>query len=75
MKVCIEIKNKALMLAQGILMADADTEEDEKKLEAVVERLKASEEPILIDLDKMDNKEANTQLPMVLAIMAIAQEL
>lgn len=75
MKVCIEIKNKALMLAQGILMADADTEEDEKKLEAVVERLKASEEPILIDLDKMDDKEANTQLPMALAIVAIAQEL
>lgn len=43
MKVCIEIKNRHLLAACGILMSSiAENDEEEQSLTEAVERLKAS---------------------------------
>lgn len=75
MKVVVEISNKVLNLVSGIAMTQADTEEEEKQVEEIIERMKASEEPFFIDLEKIDDKEVKTQMPLALAMFAIGQEM
>lgn len=75
MKVVLEISNKVLNLVSGIVMTQADTEEEEKQVEEIIERMKASEEPFFIDLEKIDDKEVKTQMPLALAMFAIGQEM
>ena len=75
MKVVVEISNKVLNLVSGIAMTQADTEEEEKQVEEIIERMKASEEPFFIDLEKIDDKEVKTQMPLALAMLAIGQEM
>ena len=75
MKVELEISNKVLNLVSGIVMMQADTEEEEKQLEEIIERMKASEEPFFIDLEKIDDKEVKNQMPLALAMVAIGQEM
>ena len=75
MKVVVEISDKVLNLVSGIVMTKADTEEEEKQVEEIIERMKASEEPFFIDLEKIDDKEVKTQLPLALAMFAIGQEM
>lgn len=54
MKVCIEIKDKVFSLAANIL--NQKCFEEEKELECIVEKMKAQEEPVAIDLDKVDDE-------------------
>ena len=75
MKVVLEISNKVLNLVSGIVMTQADTEEEEKQVEEIIERMKASEEPFFIDLEKIDDKEVKTQMPLALSMFAIGQEM
>lgn len=75
MKVVLEISNKVLNIVSGIVMTQADTEEEEKQVEEIIERMKASEEPFFIDLEKIDDKELKNQMPLVLAMFAIGQEM
>lgn len=75
MKVELEISNKVLNLISGIVMTQADTEEEEKQVEEIIERMKASEEPFFIDLEKIDDKDVKTQMPLALAMFAIGQEM
>lgn len=75
MKVVLEISNKVLNIASGIVMTQADTEEEEKQVEEIIERMKASEEPFFIDLEKIDDKELKNQMPLALAMFAIGQEM
>ena len=75
MKVIVEISNKVLTLVSGIVMTQAETEEEERKTEEVIERMKTSDEPFFLDVDKIDDKEVKTQLPLVVAMFAIGQEL
>ena len=75
MKVVLEISNKVLNLVSGIVMTQADTEEEEKQVEEIIERMKSSEEPFFIDLEKIDDKEVKTQMPLALAMFAIGQEM
>lgn len=75
MKVVLEISNKVLNIVSGIVMTQADTEEEEKQVEEIIERMKASEEPFFIDLEKIDDKELKNQMPSALAMFAIGQEM
>lgn len=75
MKVVLEISNKVLNIVSGIVMTQADTEEEEKQVEEIIESMKASEEPFFIDLEKIDDKELKNQMPLVLAMFAIGQEM
>lgn len=75
MKVVLEISNKFLNIVSGIVMTQAYTEEEEKQVEEIIERMKASEEPFFIDLEKIDDKEVKNQMPLVLAMFAIRQEM
>ena len=75
MKVVLEISNKVLNIVSGIVMTQADTEEEEKQVEEIIERMKASEEPFFIDLEKIDDKELKNQMPLALAMCAIGQEM
>ena len=75
MKVVLDISNKVLNLVSGIVMTPADTEEEEKQVEEIIERMKASEEPFFIDLEKIDDKEVKTHMPLALAMFAIGQEM
>lgn len=75
MKVVLEISDKIINLVSGIVMTQADTKEEEKKFSEVIERMKTSEEPFFIDLEKIDDKEVKTQMPLALAMFAIGQEM
>lgn len=75
MKVELEISNKVLNLVSGIVMMQADTEEEEKQVEEIIERMKSSEEPFFIDLEKIDDKEVKTKMPLAFAMFAIGQEM
>jgi len=75
MKVLVEISNKVLTLVSGIVMTQVETQEKERKLEELIERMKTSEEPFFLDVDKIDDKEVKTQLPLAVAMFAIGQEL
>lgn len=44
-------------------------------MEEIIERMKDSEEPFFIDLEKIDDKEVKTQMPLALAMFAIGQEM
>ena len=64
------------MAASGLLMSsEVDTDEEEKKLDEIVERLKSSNEPIELKLEEMEDKELASQISMALAIFAMALEL
>ena len=75
MKVVLEINDKILNLVSGIVMMKADTEEEEKKFAKVIERMKSSEEPIFVDIDKIDDEEVKTQMPLALVLFAIGLEM
>lgn len=75
MKVELEISNKVLNLVSDIVMTQDDTEEEEKQVEEIIERMKASEEPFFIDLEKIDDKEMKTKVPLAFAMLAIVQEM
>ena len=75
MKVVLEISNKVLNLVSGIVMKQADTLEVKKQVEEIIERMKAYEEPFFIDLEKIDDIEVKTQIPLTLAMYAIVQEM
>ena len=75
MKVVLEISDKILNLVSGIAMMKTDSEEEEKKLTEVIERMKSSEEPIFVDIDKIDDEEVKTQMPLALALFAVGLEM
>lgn len=75
MKVELEINNKVINLVSGVVMMQADTEEEEKQVEEIIERMKSSEEPFFIDLEKIDDKEVKTKVPLAFAMFAIGQEM
>lgn len=76
MKICIEISNKHLMAAYGMLMSSiAENDEEEQSLTEAVERLKASTEPVELDVKEIaDGKEA-AAIALVLAISAINKKM
>jgi len=75
MKVVVEISDKILNLASGTAMMMADSEQVEKNLSEVIERMKSSEEPTFIDFDKIDDERVKIQMPLSLALFAIGQEM
>lgn len=76
MKVCIEIKNRHLMAACGILMSSiAENDEEEQDLTEAVERLKASTEPIELSLEEIGDGEESATIGIALASCVIAKEL
>ena len=76
MKVCIEIKNRQLMAAFGILMSSiVEKDEEEQSLTEAVERLKASTEPIELDLEEIVDSKDNATFGIAIASCAIAKEL
>lgn len=76
MKVCIEIKNRHLMAACGILMSSiAENDEEEQSLTEAVERLKASTEPIELSLEEIVDGEEEAAIALVLVISAINKKM
>ena len=74
MKVVLEISDKILNAVSCFAMANTNTEEEEKKLSEVIERMKSSEEPTFIDIDKIGDEKVKTQIPLSLALFAVGQE-
>ena len=71
MKIVIEIPKKILRLAEGVMMADAD-EDDEKVIEKAVESLKDE----TLDLPKgIAEKDEMTQMYLALAVSVIASKM
>ena len=71
MKIVIEIPKKILRLAEGVMMADAD-EDDEKVIEKAVESLKDE----TLDLPKeIAEKSEMTQMYLALAVSVIASKM
>ena len=76
MKVCIEINNRQLMAAFGVLMSSiVEKDEEEQSLTEAVERLKASTEPIELSLEEIGDGEESATIGIALASCAIAKEL
>lgn len=78
MKICIEISNKHLMAAYGILMASStnDTDEVVQSLEEAVESLKVSTEPVELDIKEIaDGEQSSAAVALVLALSAINKKM
>ena len=77
MKICIEISNKHLMAAYGILMASStnDTDEEVQSLEEAVESLKVSTEPVELDIKEIADGEQSAAVALVLALSAINKKM
>lgn len=75
MKICIEISNKHLMAAYGMLMASSTNDEEEQRLEETVESLKVSTEPVELDVKEIADGEGEAVIALVLAISAINKKM
>lgn len=77
MKICIEISNKHLMAAYGILMASStnDTDEEVQSLEEAVESLKVSTEPVELDIKEIADGKGSAAVALVLALSAINKKM
>lgn len=76
MKVCIEIKNRSLMSAFGELMSSiVEKDEEEQSLTEAVERLKASTEPIELELEEVVGKDDCNTFGIAIALCVIVKEL
>lgn len=75
MKICIEISNKHLMAAYGMLMASSTNDEEEQRLEEAVESLKVSTEPVKLDIKEIADGEQSAAVALVLALSAISKKM
>lgn len=75
MKICIEISNKHLMAAYGMLMVSFTNDEEEQRLEETVESLKVSTEPVELDVKEIADGEESATVALVLAISAINKKM
>ncbi len=76
MKVCIEINNRQLMAAFGVLMSSiVEKDEEEQSLTEAVERLRASTEPIDLNLEEVVGKRECNTFGLAIASCVIAKEL
>ena len=73
----LEISNKFVEIAKGMILGTVNDEEDEKKVDDIAERVKAAEEPILINLSDLYDGSSSTdaanmsQMNIVLATFAM----
>lgn len=75
MKVCIEIKNRHLIAACGILMSSlVENDEEEQSLTEAVERLKASTEPIELSLEEIFDCEEIATIVNAIVFCAIDKD-
>ena len=76
MKAIIEIKNRHLLAACGILMSSiAENDEQEQSLTEAVEKLKSSSEPIELGIEDVGDSEVSATIGITLASCVIANEL
>lgn len=75
MKICIEISNKHLMAAYGMLMVSSTNDEEEQRLDETVESLKVSTEPVELDIKEIADGEGSSLTALVLAISAINKKM
>ena len=75
MKVIIEIPQKYLEIAKGLMLASCETEEQEKELTELVENAKNVEELTVLnpDLEFASDKQTAKQLYIGLACMFISE--
>ena len=73
MKIIIEIPEKSIDMAKTYLMLSCDTEEEENEISEACDSLKAADEPITLDFDKMNDefKGQLKQLYMALAMISV----
>lgn len=75
MKICIELSNKHLMAAYGMLMASSTNDEEVQSLEEAVESLKVSTEPVELDIKEIADGEQSAAVALVLALSAINKKM
>ena len=75
MKAIVEINDKTLNLVSSVLMNRTDSEYVEKKIEEVVEKLKHSEEPYFVEIEKIDYDGPKKLLPLAIAMFVVGLEL
>ena len=75
MKICIEISNKHLMAAYGMLMVASTNDEEEQRLEETVESLKVSTEPVELDVKEIADGEESAVIALGLAISVISKKM
>ena len=76
MKIIIEVPNKFLEIAKGIMLGACKNEEQENELLELVDCVKAKTEPIAVNLDKIYDDEMASQMSQMniaLACFAIGQ--
>ena len=76
MKICIELSNKHLMAAYGMLLTSyINDEEEEQRLTEMVKSLKVSTEPVELDVEEIADGEESAAVALVLAISAISKKM
>ena len=60
MKVTLEISNKFIEIAKGVILGAVNDEKDEQKVIDIAERLKAKEEPVDINLSDLYDGSSST---------------
>ena len=77
MKVTLEISNKFIEIAKGVILGAVNDEKDEQKVIDIAERLKAKEEPVDINLSDLYDGSSSTdaanmsQMNIVMATFAM----
>ena len=61
MKVIVEIPNKFVEIAKGVILGGVDNEEDEQKVSEIAEKAKTAEDPILLNLTELYDKEKSAE--------------
>lgn len=61
MKVIVEIPNKFVEIAKGVILGGVDNEEDEQKVSEIAEKVKTAEDPILLNLTELYDKEKSAE--------------
>lgn len=76
MKVILEIPNKFVEIAKGVMLGGVDDKEDEQKVIEIAEKAKEATDPILVNMsevyDKEDKVEAAQMSQLNLAIACFA---
>ena len=77
MKITLEISNKFVEIAKGVILGAVNDEEDEQKVIDIAERLKTREEPVDINLSDLYDGSSSadaanmSQMNIVLATFAM----
>lgn len=77
MKVTLEISNKFIEIAKGVILGAVNDEKDEQKVIDIAERLKTRQEPVDINLSDLYDGSSSTdatnmsQMNIVLATFAM----